>query len=129
MGKEVVPVKAVRVEKTYIGRVAFPEAIPEGLIDYFQFPADLVQQAAALGLQEHTLRFLMGALRGRWAVTAPLDLPDLALKTGLSYPEMDQIVRELVAKEYARISDRLDLYRLWICVLHLKGVRFVTAEQ
>lgn len=129
MAKEVIPVKAVRVEKTHVGRVAFPEAIPDGLIDYFLFPDDLLQHAPALDLKEHALRFLMGALRSRWAVTAQMDLPDIARKTGLSYAEMDEIVRDLIHKEYARLGDRLDLYRLWICLLHVKGVRFVTAAD
>ena len=129
MGKEEIPVKAVWVEKSHVGRVAFPESVPDGLIEYFVFPDDLVKHAKKLGLNDHTLRFLMAALRGRWAVTAQVDLPDIAGKTGLSFEEMDRIVHDLIAKNYARMGERLDLYRLWVCLLHLKDVRFVPAEE
>ncbi len=93
------------------------------------FPDDLFQYAKKLDLSDHAMKFLMGALHGKWAITAGLDLPDIASKTGLSYAEMDHIVRDLVKKNYARMNDdRLDLYRLWICLLHLKGIRFSKAE-
>jgi hypothetical protein len=38
-------------------------------------------------------------------------------------------VRDLLAKNYARIDERLDLYRLWVVILHLKGTRFVPGEE
>ncbi len=128
MAAEEIPVPAVRTEKTYVGRVRFPETTPEGLIELLLFPDDLFQYAKKLDLSDHAMKFLMGALHGKWAITAGLDLPDIASKTGLSYAEMDHIVRDLVKKNYARMNDRLDLYRLWICLLHLKGIRFSKAE-
>jgi hypothetical protein len=32
-------------------------------------------------------------------------------------------------KNYARFEERLDLYRLWAVVLHLKGTRFGPGEE
>ncbi len=129
MASEQIPVKAIHGEKTYVGKVQFPETTPEALVELFNFPDDLFKFAKKLDLSDHTMKFLMGALRGKWAITASLDLPDIAAKTGLSYSEMDHIVRDLVKKNFARMNDRLDLYRLWICLLHVKGVRFVEAEE
>ncbi len=128
MATEEVPVKGVHTEKTFVGRVQFPETTPESLVDLLIFPDDLFQHAKKLGLTDHAMKFLMGALRGKWAITASLDLPDIASKTGLSYAEMDHIVRDLLKKNFVRMNDRLDLYRLWICLLHVKGTRFVKGE-
>ena len=122
---EEITVKEVIAEKTHIGKVSFPTTVPVGLIEWLSFPDDLLQNADELGLNKHAVKFLIAALHGRCSITAPLDLPDLASKIGMNYDEMDRIVRDLIAKNYARVEDRLDLYRLWVVVLHLKGVRFV----
>ena len=129
MAREEIPVKAVLAEKTFVGNVNFPESTPEGLIELFLFPDDLFTHAKTLELGDHTLKFLIAALRGKWAITANMDLPEIASKTGLSFAEMDRIVRDLIHKNYARMDDRLNLYRLWICILHVKGVRFVEEEE
>lgn len=122
-----IAVPAIKKEPTKIGRVSFPTAVPEGLVEQFDFPDDLIRYAPKLGLTNHHVVFLLAVLRGKWAVTAGVDLPDLAEKTGLSFPQMDGIVRDLVDHNYARLGSRLDLYRFWICLLRVKGVEFVEA--
>lgn len=117
-------VEAVMEEKTHVGKVAFPAAVPEGLIELLNFPDDLFLYAGKLGLNDHAVKFVLSVLRGKWALTAEVDLQDIAIKTGMKYPEMDKIVCDLIEKNYARLDKRLDLYRLWIVVLHLKDVRF-----
>jgi hypothetical protein len=52
-------------------------------------------------------------------------LQRIAIQTGMKYPDMDEIIRDLIEKNYAQLNERLNLYRLWICLLHVKGVRFV----
>jgi hypothetical protein len=126
--EEIVPVEAVVTEKTHVGKVNFPVGIPENLLGWLTFPADLVNHAAAMGLSHRDVKFILGALRGKWGLNTVLDLPDLTLKLGMSYDEMDKIVRSLIEKNYAQITDRLNLYRLWIVVLHVKGIRFDIAE-
>ena len=121
---EEIPVEAVVTEKTYVGKVDFPATVPEQLIDWIDFPQDLSTYAEQMGLGKRDVKFLLGALRGKWALTAAVDLPDLSLKIGMSFAEMDEIVRGLIEKNYARLNHRLDLYRFWIVLLHLKGVRF-----
>ena len=121
---ETVHVDAVVQEKTFVGKVDFPVTVPQSLIDWLDFPQDVMTYAEKMGLGKHDVKFLLGALRGKWGLTAVLDLPDLSAKIGLSFPEMDQIVRGLVDKNYARINERLELYRFWIALLHVKGVRF-----
>jgi|ERR1043166_2499163 hypothetical protein len=121
---ETIPVEAVVTEKTFVGKVNFPVSTPENLIDWLQFPQDLVTHADAMGLSHRAVKFLLGALRGRWALSALLDLPDLSAKLGMPFSEMDAIIRDLLEKNYARLGERLDLYRLWIVVLHIKGVEF-----
>jgi DNA-binding MarR family transcriptional regulator len=125
---EIVPVEAVVTEKTYVGKVNFPASTPENLIDWLQFPEDLIQNADEMGLSHRAVKFLLGAMRGKWTLSVILDLPDLAGKLGMSYAEMDEIIRDLLEKNYARLGDRLDLYRLWIVVLHVKGVEFDVAH-
>ncbi len=119
-----IPVEKVITEKTFVGRVRFPAAVPERLIEHLEFPGDVFRYARALGLDERAVKFLLAVLHGKWALTAALDLQDMAIKTGFQYAEMDGIVRGLLDKNYARLEDRLDLYRFWIVLLHLKGVRF-----
>ena len=77
-----------------------------------------------MGLSHRAVKFLLGALRGKWALGVILDLPDLSAKLGMPYSEMDTIIRDLLEKNYARLGERLDVYRLWIVVLHIKGVEF-----
>jgi hypothetical protein len=120
-----ITVPAVQVEKTHVGRVSFPATVPERLVELLQFPEDLMAHAPALGLDRAAVDFILAVLRGKWGLTATVDLQALAIKTGWKYPDMDRIVRELLDKNYARLNDRLDLYRLWIVVLHVKGIRFV----
>ncbi len=125
---ETVHVEAVVEEKTYVGKVDFPVSVPQSLVDWLDFPQDLMTHAEKMGLGKHDVKFLLGALRGKWGLTAVLDLPDLSHKIGLSFPEMDEIVRSLVDKNYARINERLELYRFWIVLLHVKGIRFDVAH-
>ncbi|HUK84018.1 MAG TPA: hypothetical protein VLZ12_15465 [Verrucomicrobiae bacterium] len=121
---EVIPVEAVVTEKTFVGKVNFPVGTPENLIDWIQFPEDLVKYADELGLSHRAVKFLLAAMRGKWMLSVVLNLPDLASKIGMPYSEMDAIIRDLLDKNYARLGERLDLYRLWIVVLHLKGIEF-----
>ena len=53
--------------------------------------------------------------------------PHTGVDHRLQYADMDEIVRDLVAKNYAQLGERLELYRLWICLLHIKGIRFIRA--
>jgi hypothetical protein len=122
---EQISVEAVMIEKTYVGKVAFPLSMPERLVDWIRFPDDLVEHAAQMGLDQRAIKFLLALLRGKWSLTASVNLPDLAAKIGMPFSEMDEIIRSLIEKNYARLDDRLDLYRFWIVLLHLKGVRFV----
>src|SRR5712691_10847496 len=121
---EIVPVEAVIAEKTYVGKVNFPVGVPEGLIDWLQFPDDLVTHADEMGLSHRDVKFILGALRGRWGLNADVNPPDLAPRIGMTFGEIDEIVRGLIEKNYAQYKARLNLYRLWIVVLHVKGVRF-----
>jgi len=124
MGREIVPVEAVAIEKTYIGKVSFPVTVPQALIDWIDFPQDVMTYAEEMGLGERDVKFVLGVLRGKWGMNPVVNLPDLTLKIGMGYPEMDAIVQGLVEKNYARLGERLDLYRFWIVLLHLKGIRF-----
>jgi len=126
---EVIPVEAVVTEKTFVGKVNFPVGTPENLIDWIQFPEDLVKYADELGLSHRAVKFLLAAMRGKWMLSVVLNLPDLASKIGMPYSEMDAIIRDLLDKNYARLGERLDLYRLWIVVLHLKGIEFDIADH
>jgi hypothetical protein len=121
---ESVIVEAVVTEKTHVGKVNFPASIPEGLIDWLQFPDDLVAYGDEMGLSHRDVKFILGALRGKWGLNADVNPPDLAPRIGMSFAEIDEIVRSLIAKNYAQFGQRLNLYRLWIVVLHCKGVRF-----
>ena len=124
-----IPVEALVRDRTHVGKVDFPAAVPEGLAQMIALPGDLYEHAHALGLEEPSIRFLLGALRGKCAITAAVNLPDLAPKLGLTFAEADAIVRDLVQKNYARLNHRLDLFRLWVVLLHLKGTRFVLASD
>ena len=122
--EEIVLVEAVVREKTFAGKINFPVAVPEGLIEWLQFPDDLVKYADEMGLSHHDVKFILGALHGKWGLQADVDPPDLGPRIGMSFEEIDAIVRGLIEKNYAKFGKRLDLYRLWIVVLHCKGVRF-----
>jgi len=124
-----IPVESVIVEKTYVGKVRFPASVPERVVEHLRFPEDLYEYVGKMGLNERTIKFLMGALNGKWSLTASADLQDIAIKTAMQYAEMDAIVRDLIEKNYARLDKRLDLYRFWIVLLHVKGVRFEEAED
>ena len=126
---DAIPVKAIVTEKTFVGKVRFPAAVPEGLIDFLRFPEDLYEHVEEMGLNQRTVKFLLGALNGRWALTASADLQGIAIKTGMQYAEMDAIVRDLIEKNYARLDKRLDVYRFWVVLLHVKGVRFNQADD
>ncbi len=128
MAKEIIPVEAVAIEKTHVGKVSFPATVPEGLIDWIDFPRDVMEYAEPMGLSKHDVRFLLGALHGKWGMTVIMDLPDLTLKIGMGFDEMDKIVRDLIEKNYAKMGERLDLYRFWIVLLHVKGIRFSATE-
>jgi hypothetical protein len=121
---EILIVDAVVREKTFIGKVNFPVNIPEALAEYFRIPDDILAHAPALGLGAREVKFLLGITKGRWAMTVQLDLPDLGPKLGMTFPEMDAIVCDLVKKGYAQVGTRLNLYRFWIVLLRLKGLRF-----
>src|ERR1035441_5066088 len=88
-----IPVEAVIVEKTYVGKVRFPASVPERVVEHLRFPEDLYEHVAKMGLNERTVKFLLGALNGRWSLTASADLQDIAIKTAMQYAEMDAIVR------------------------------------
>lgn len=122
--EETVVVEAVIEEETFVGKVKFPVAVPEGIATHLNVPDDLVTHATKLGLSHHAVKFLLGATRGRCAMTVDLNLPDLAPKLGMSFAEIDAIVRDLVKKHYAEVTDRLLLFRLWVVLLHLKGTEF-----
>jgi hypothetical protein len=124
-----IPVEAVIIEKTYVGKVAFPASVPERVVEHLSFPQDLYEYVEKMGLNERTIKFLLGALNGRWSLTASADLQDIAIKTAMQYAEMDAIVRDLIEKNYATLGERLDLYRFWIVLLHVKGVTFEEAEE
>jgi hypothetical protein len=112
-------------EKTYVGKVNFPVTVPERLVEAIIFPDDLIKLAPKLGLTDRAVKFILSVLHGKWSISPPLDLQDMAIKTGMQYSEMDAIVRDLIDKNYAAMHDRLDLYKLWIVILHVKGIRFV----
>jgi hypothetical protein len=122
--EEIVPVEAVVKEKTFAGKISFPVGVPEGLIDWLQFPDDLVKYAEEMGLSHRDVTFILGALHGKWGLQADVNPPDLGPRVGMTFDEIDTIVRGLIEKNYAKYGNRLDLYRLWIVVLHCKGVRF-----
>jgi len=115
-------VEAVIVEKTFVGKVRFPAAVPERFVDHLRFPEDLYEYVEKMGLNQRTVKFLLGALNGRWSLTASADLQDIAIKTAMQYAEMDTIVRDLIEKNYARLDKRIDLYRFWVVLLHVKGI-------
>jgi|GEM_PF-1777584 len=124
---ESIPVSAVVVEKTYVGKVRFPVNVPERLVESLAFPDDLFAHAKELGLDDLAVKFLLAVLHGKWSLTVAVDLQRVAIKTGMKYPDMDAIVCGLIEKNYAQLDERLDLYRLWICLLHVKGVKFTEA--
>src|SRR6266404_3367763 len=121
---DAVPVGDVVTEKTYVGKVRFPASVPESFVDLLRFPEDLYEHVEKMGLNQRTVKFLLAALNGRWSLTASADLQDIAIKTAMQYAEMDAIVRDLIEKNYARLDKRLDLYRFWVVLLHVKGVHF-----
>ena len=124
-----IPVEAVVIEKTHVGKVNFPATVPERFYDLLRFPEDLYEHVEKMGLTQRTVKFLLAALNGKWGLTAAIDLQDIAIKTAMQYSEMDAIVRDLVEKNYARLDKRLDIYRFWVVLLHVKGVRFEVARD
>jgi hypothetical protein len=126
--KEIIPVEAVMVEKTHVGKVNFPVNVPQALVDWIEFPQDVIACAGEMGLGERDVKFVVGVLSGKWGMNPLLDLPRLTLKLGMGYPEMDTIVQGLIKKNYARLGERLELYRFWIVLLHVKGIRFRAAH-
>ena len=126
---DTVPVPALVVEKTHVGKVNFPASVPERMFELMNFPQDLFDNVEKMGLTQRTVKFLLAALNGKWGLTASVDLQDIAIKTGMQYAEMDAIVRDLIDRNYARLGKRLDLYRFWVVLLHVKGVRFELAEE
>ncbi|HUJ09159.1 MAG TPA: hypothetical protein VL171_03970 [Verrucomicrobiae bacterium] len=126
---DAIPVDAVVVEKTFVGKVSFPASVPERFFDLLRFPEDLYEHVEKMGLTQRTVKFLLAALNGKWSLSANIDLQDIAIKTGMQYSEMDSIVRDLVEKNYATLGKRLDLYRFWVVLLHVKGVRFDVAKD
>jgi len=126
---ETVPVGSVVTEKTFVGKVRFPSTVPEGMVGLLRFPEDLYENVEKMGLNDRTVKFLLGALNGKWSLTANADLQDIAIKTAMQYAEMDAIIRDLIEKNYARLDKRLDLYRFWVVLLHVKGIRFEEADE
>jgi len=124
-----IPVQAVVIEKTHVGKVNFPASVPERFFELIRFPEDLYEYVEKMGLTQRTVKFLLGALNGKWALSASVDLQDIAIKTAMQYAEMDAIVRDLIDKNYARLDKRLDLYRFWVVLLFVKGVRFELADE
>jgi hypothetical protein len=126
---EVIPVDAVIIEKTHVGKVNFPATVPEQFYDLIRFPDDLYENLEKMGLTKRVEKFLLAALNGKWSLTAGVDLQDIAIKTGMQYSEMDSIIRDLLDKNYARLDKRLDLYRFWVVLLHVKGIEFDVAKD
>jgi hypothetical protein len=126
---EILSVPAVIEEKTYVGKVEFPAAVPERFYELLSFPEDLFRHIEKMGLSQRTVKFLLAALNGKWGLSASVDLQNIAIKTGMQYSEMDAIVRDLIDKNYARLGERLDLYRFWVVLLHVKGIRFKLADE
>jgi len=126
---DAIPVGDVVTEKTYVGKVRFPSSVPESFVDLLRFPEDLYEHVEKMGLNQRTVKFLLAALNGKWSLTASADLQDIAIKTAMQYAEMDAIVRDLIEKNYARLDKRLDLYRFWVVLLHVKGVHFKKARN
>jgi hypothetical protein len=126
---EKIPVERVVVEKTFVGKVTFPASVPERLFERIQFPEDLYAHVEMMGLNQRTVKFLLAALNGKKGLKAKIDLQDIAIKTAMQYSEMDTIIRDLIEKNYASLGDRLDLYRFWVVLLHVKGVRFEAAHD
>ena len=122
---EKIEVPEVITEKTFVGKVRFPATTPERLIEYLQFPEDLFTYAPKLGLDELTVKLLLAMLHGKWGLSVVINTQRWAIQTGIQYADMDKIVRDLVEKNYAQLGERLNLYRLWICLLHVKGIHFV----
>jgi hypothetical protein len=121
---EKIPVESVIIENTFVGKVRFPASVPEAFVDFLRFPEDLYEYTEKMGLNERTVKFLLAALNGRWGLTARVDLQDMAIKTAMQYSEMDAIIRDLIEKNYAKLGERLDIYRFWVVLLHVKGIRF-----
>ena len=126
---DAIPVEDVVTEKTFVGKVRFPSSVPESFVDHLRFPEDLFEHAEKMGLNQRTVKFLLAALNGKWSLTASADLQNIAIKTAMQYAEMDAIVRDLIEKNYARLDKRLDLYRFWVVLLHVKGVHFKKARN
>ena len=126
---DLIQVKALVVEKTHVGKVNFPVSDPERMFELLRFPEDLFEHVEKMGLTQRTVKFLLAALNGKWALSAAVDLQDIAIKTAMQYSEMDAIVRDLLEKNYARLDKRLELYRFWVVLLHVKGVRFELADE
>lgn len=126
---EKVPVEAVVVEKTFVGKVNFPASVPERFFEHVRFPEDLYENVEKMGLNQRTVKFLLAALNGKRGLKARVDLQDIAIKTAMQYSEMDAIIRDLIEKNYASLGDHLDLYRFWVVLLHVKGVHFEAARD
>lgn len=126
---DAIPVEAVIIEKTFVGDVSFPVSVPERFFDLIRFPDDLFEHVDKMGLNQRTVKFLLAALNGKWGLTAGIDLQDIAIKTAMQYSEMDTIVRDLLDKNYARLGQRLDIYRFWVVLLHVKGTYFEVARD
>ncbi len=117
------------MEKTFVGKVSFPASVPERFFELVRFPEDLYENVEQMGLNQRAVKFLLAALNGKRALKARIDLQDIAIKTAMRYSEMDTIIRDLIDKNYARLGDHLDLYRFWVVLLHVKGVRFEPARD
>jgi hypothetical protein len=126
---EPIPVEAVVREKTFVGKVNFPVSVPEQFFEHVRFPEDLYEHVEKMGLNQRTVKFLLAALNGKRGLKAKIDLQDIAIKTAMQYSEMDAITRNLIEKNYASLGDQLDLYRFWVVLLHVKGVRFEAADE
>ncbi len=126
---ENVPVEAVVVEKTFVGKVNFPASVPERFFELMRFPEDLYETVEKMGLNQRAVKFLLAALNGKRGLKARVDLQDIAIKTAMQYSEMDTIIRDLIDKNCASLGDHLDLYRFWVVMLHVKGVRFEPARD
>jgi len=126
---ERIPVEAVVTEKTFVVKVKFPVSVPERFFEHVRFPEDLYENVEKMGFNQRTVKFLLAALNGKRALKARIDLQDIAIKTAMQYSEMDAITRDLIEKNYASLGDHLDLYRFWVVLLHVKGVRFEAARD
>ena len=95
---ELVSVEAVVAEKTFVGKVKFPVGVPEGMIEWLQFPDDLVKYGDEMGLSHRDVKFILGALNGKWGLNADVNPTDLGPRIGMTFEEIDALTQQALAE-------------------------------